>query len=299
MSVTKVTLLALAILVTCSICCTASVPTVISYQGKLTQPSGDPFPDGTYTITFSIYDVPNGGTAVWTEFNSTVQVKGGLFSVLLGSVTPIQPTVFSAPDRWFGIKVGTATEMVPRQKIASVAYAHMASTAQAVEVGAITPEMLAPGIATPPGAVQVYAGLTAPTGWLLCQGQAVSRTTYAALFAAIGTRYGAGDGSTTFNIPNLKGRVPVGGDSAEPEFNTIGETGGEKTHTLTVGEIPAHNHQEKVADRSGYTGTDGTAAGTGYTDDMHLSSYTANSTGGGGAHNNLQPYIAMHYIIKL
>ena len=66
MSVTKVTLLALAILVTCSICCTASVPTIISYQGKLTQPSGDPFADGTYSITFSIYDVPNGGTAVWT-----------------------------------------------------------------------------------------------------------------------------------------------------------------------------------------------------------------------------------------
>jgi hypothetical protein len=67
-----------------------------------------------------------------------------------------------------------------------------------------------------PGMVAAYAGSSAPSGWLLCDGTAVSRTTYSALFAAIGTSYGAGDGSTTFNLPDLRGRVPVGKPPARP-----------------------------------------------------------------------------------
>jgi microcystin-dependent protein len=65
-------------------------------------------------------------------------------------------------------------------------------------------------VTTPTGAMHMYGGTAAPAGWLLCDGSAISRTTYADLFAAIGTNYGAGDGSTTFNIPDVRGRVPVG-----------------------------------------------------------------------------------------
>jgi microcystin-dependent protein len=79
----------------------------------------------------------------------------------------------------------------------------------------------------------MFAGSTAPTGWLLCDGTAVSRTTYSDLFAITSTTYGVGDGSTTFNLPNLKGRVPVGLDTSQTEFDVLGETGGAKTHTLT------------------------------------------------------------------
>lgn len=96
----------------------------------------------------------------------------------------------------------------------------------------------------PAGIITPYAGTSIPTGWILCDGSAVSRTnpTYTRLFAAIGTAYGAGDGSTTFNLPNLKGRIPVGLDAAQVEFDTMGEAGGAKTHTLSIAEFPSHTH---------------------------------------------------------
>jgi microcystin-dependent protein len=105
----------------------------------------------------------------------------------------------------------------------------------------------------PTGAVMPFAGSTAPTGWLLCAGQAVSRTTYAALFAVLGTTFGAGDGSTTFALPGMRGRAVFGVDnmgggaanrlgagSAGGVTGTasLGATGGEQKHTLTIAECP-------------------------------------------------------------
>jgi microcystin-dependent protein len=90
--------------------------------------------------------------------------------------------------------------------------------------------------------VAIWLTASAPTGYLLCDGTAVSRTTYATLFAVISTAFGAGDGSATFNLPNLKGRVPVGLDAAQTEFDVMGETGGAKTVTLDATMMPAHTH---------------------------------------------------------
>ena len=94
------------------------------------------------------------------------------------------------------------------------------------------------GDTLPIGSITAYGKETAPANWLICDGSAVSRTAYADLFAVIGTKYGEGDGSTTFNLPNLKGRVPVGLDGSDTDFKPIGKTGGEKAHTLTVYELP-------------------------------------------------------------
>jgi len=176
----------------------------------------------------------------------------------------------------------------------------------------------------PVGMIMPFAGSVVPDGWLLCDGSAVSRTQYARLFQVIGTTYGAGDGSTTFNLPNLKGRVPVGLDTAQSEFDTLGKTGGVKSVTLTVSQMPAHDHYTVI-----YTTTDGnhshsysnanwyevsylsgsqsytfcSSAGSYYStstslNHSHTVSGTTTNTGGGQAHNNLQPYLVVNFIIK-
>lgn len=116
------------------------------------------------------------------------------------------------------------------------------------------------GALVPTGAITAFAGSTAPAGWLMCAGQAVSRSAYANLYVAIGTAYGAGNGSTTFNLPDLRGRVAFGLDNMGgtdagrlSATNTLGGTGGAQTktgttdsYTLTVADIPAHSHDGNV-----------------------------------------------------
>jgi len=97
------------------------------------------------------------------------------------------------------------------------------------------------------GLIKAYPSNTAPDGYLVCDGSAISRTIYSNLFAVIGTTFGVGDGTTTFNLPNLKGKVPMGYNSTETEFNTIGKTGGAREHTITTYELPAHNHSFESA----------------------------------------------------
>ena len=126
----------------------ADVSPMINYQGKLMQPSGAPVPDGTYNLQFAIYNVPTSGTALWSEVNPNVQVKGGLFAVLLGSISPIGQSDFSDQNRWFGVKVSTDPEMTPRQQIAWSAYAIRSSVAGTVDDGAITTGKLADGTVT-------------------------------------------------------------------------------------------------------------------------------------------------------
>lgn len=152
------------------------------------------------------------------------------------------------------------------------------------------------GDTLPIGTMLPFAGVTIPENWLLCDGRAISRTTYAQLYNVIGTRYGTGDGSTTFNLPNMKGRVPVGYDATQTEFNTTGKTGGEKKHTLTIQEMPAHNHSAKVKMNAGGFGDGYLTTASGY--DYSSSSSPIENTGGGQAHNILQPYLVQRFIIK-
>jgi microcystin-dependent protein len=95
---------------------------------------------------------------------------------------------------------------------------------------------------TPTGGLIPFAGDTAPAGFLLCDGSAVNRNIYTELFTVIGTKYGIGDGSTTFNLPDLRGRVIAGYNNSLSYYNTVGKTGGNNTHAITVSELPSHNH---------------------------------------------------------
>ena len=198
------------------------------------------------------------------------------------------------------------------------------------------------------GSIYMYAGSTAPSGFLICDGSAVSRATYSALFDAIGTTFGAGDGSTTFQLPDLSGRVAVG----RSVNRHLGSFGGEESHVLISDEMATHDHEypqhghsntisvstpilthtvsqqpaynynnpsgsqnvstSAAADRTSYGSTSATNASR--TTDLSIADHpatscsmsggvldsdpsTTDSTGSGTAHNNMQPYVVMNYII--
>lgn len=169
-------------------------------------------------------------------------------------------------------------------------------------------DFLAPGLVLP------FAGSASPAGWLLCHGQAVNRTTYAGLFEIIGTTFGAGDGSTTFNLPDLRGRAVagkdnMGGAAANRLTNTgagnpgidgsaLGATGGADRHTLTEAQMPSHVHGS--GSNNGFwvdVGGRYVANASGSVINLNNVPNTA-AAGSGQAHANAQPTIVLNYVIK-
>ncbi len=149
------------------------------------------------------------------------------------------------------------------------------------------------------GEIMMWATDTPPSGWLLCYGQAVSRSTYSDLFAVVGTTFGVGDGSTTFDLPDMRGRFPLGQDDmggtpanrvTDAQADSIGGSGGAESHTLTTAEMPSHSHGNYYRPL---------ALGGTYRNTIYPwgSAYQGASTGGGGAHNNMPPYLTLNYII--
>lgn len=136
--------------------------------------------------------------------------------------------------------------------------------------------------------------------WLKCDGSAVSRTEYSELFNAIGVSYGNGDGSTTFNLPNIKGKMIIGYDPDDDDFNAIGTTGGSKTHTQTISEMPNHTHPSPNGGKfveDGGSGTDITTA-RGVDFATRTTVAQTGATGNGQAMNIMNPYIVLNYYIK-
>lgn len=186
---------------------------------------------------------------------------------------------------------------------------------------------VAPSFLPPSGSLMPYAGTTAPSGWLLAQGQTVSRTgVTAALFAVCGILYGGGDGVTTFNLPDLRGRVVAGVDGGVGRLTTntmsgttLGSTGGSEEETLTSSQIPAHVHPNTLSDpghahtfsadegaegvgsqnisiNAGGTTTSGNSTSNNTTG---ITITNAANVGGGAGHPNVQPTIELNYIIKM
>lgn len=180
---------------------------------------------------------------------------------------------------------------------------------------------LSPGI----GEARLWTAAGDPAGgfWLVMDGRAISRTTYATYFALVGTGYGAGNGTTTFNIPNAQERVIVGTSNTQtliPQYNAlaVGNTFGEGQHALTLGELATHGHA--------FTGTNGAVSVTSTVGNICFTIQTAQAGGGAGgvttqgsvtstgsftpagtnatagsntAHNNVQPSLVLNYIVRV
>lgn len=155
------------------------------------------------------------------------------------------------------------------------------------------------GDTLPVGSIIPYTGSGTPSNWLKCNGAAISRTEYSELFYTIGTLYGNGDGSTTFNLPDLRDKFVLGSGTNY----SIGETGGEKEHTLTQNEIPQMNvnmSQTNWYDRGGLEsgGAVNRLVVAGGANAGNTSNVIGIVKGGGQAHNNMPPYLTTTFIIK-
>jgi len=139
---------------------------------------------------------------------------------------------------------------------------------------------------------------TPPPGYIWEDGQAVSRSTYAALFAVIGTTYGAGDGSTTFNLPDSRGDATADLSSSDGNFNTIGEQFGSETHTISLSELPSHNHEQYVTANSGGAGLRADYDGDGSGFASYTQGANTSAAGGGGSYPIVQPSITVRYAVK-
>ena len=306
-----------------------SQPVLRMYDGGVWQPIG------TLNASDHQWEPPIGGGAASLASASTVDLGSIPQSfVTITGTTPVTSFGTSLPTGVAKI-VKFAAAMVLTYNATSMMLPTGASiltsagdTAVVVALGGGNFEVVAyqPAAgAIPPGFGGPYYGGAVPSGWLLCSGVAVSRTTYAALFAAIGTTYGVGDGSTTFNLPDERGRVSVGKDDmggtaanrittggSGINGTTLGASGGAETHVLSSAEMPVHNHGVNETPHShtyNYENAAGVAGGSGATVSAYnavtatattavSTGITIQNTGGGGAHTNVQPLLVVNKIIK-
>lgn len=149
----------------------------------------------------------------------------------------------------------------------------------------------------PIGTLQPFLGTTAPQGYLFCEGQLLDKSKYPELYNICGNLFGESS-TTQFYLPDLRGRVIAGYDENDTSFNTIGKLLGEKSHTLTVNEMPSHNHKiygALTGENKGVTNS-GNDWGVDTTRDWNKDALT--NTGGGQAHNNIQPTLVLKWIVK-
>ena len=264
-----------------------AMPSQITFQGTLKQNGTPVNSPPAVNLQFNFVDgsggnpIPNSKTIT----KNNVTVTNGLFSVQL-DMDPSIPWQQYTP--YIRVSVGTPSsgfqQLSPDQPLTENLYS----------LGDV-----------PEGVIVAFAGSTPPPGWLICDGSPVSRTAYSGLFQAIGTTWGSGDGGTTFNLPDLRGRAPIGAGQGTGLTNrTLGdETIGEETHTLNLNEMPVHNHSASTSPGAAIVGSSAaTIAGASPGNFLPVGpsqlSVNIGNAGGGAAHNNMQPSAVTNFIVK-
>lgn len=232
------------------------------------------------------------------------KLHGYDWSALFGTNDPTAGTLLDSKIRDGSIN---AAKLQPGT-ITSNQIANQTITASQIGPGTITSNLLAAQIIdalVPVGTVVSFASSNAPaSGWLQCDGSAVSRSQYSRLFNAIGVTWGVGDGTTTFNLPDLRGRGPIGaGQSSKSDIagrslsnRTIANYGGEEIHLLSKDEMPSHSHDIGRGDRTAPDSIHG--FGSNVRSDYGIAKDAALPTGGGQAHNIMAPFAVLNFIIK-
>lgn len=295
-------------------------PPIINYQVYLSGVDQKPL-EGLHRLRFSLYHNSSAGEAFWNEIHN-VTATNGIVSVYLGTGTdpdgndpiphpPLDASFFSKGRLYLGLSVDGGPEFNIRQEFSSAPYA-------------LVSEYACNG--NPPGTVIQYAGAVPPMGWLLCDGTSVNRAQYPALFSAIGTTYGSGDGQTTFNLPDLRGRFALGrenmGEAAppgrvrDPEGKDLGAAAGRDRVSLSIAQIPTHKHNGSTdspdtssdfsnrffksgSDTTGYVIQQGGVVDVRADSNWwHSHSFETNSVGNNEEHENMPPYMTLNYLIK-
>ena len=285
----------------------------ISVQGVVRNTDGSVFPTGNYSMRFRIYTVATGGTAIWTEEQNGIRIEGGVYSVLIGKVTPLGSIPFNQ-TLYLGVSVDGGTELSPRATFTAAPAARYA--------------LRSPG-STPAGMVVAYAGPLSqvPDGWLPCDGRALKSTDFPTLYDRIGTTYGNGSAGmgagsgTNFNVPDLRAEFIRGLDRGRgvDANRTVGSFQNWATASpvnkllVTLQSVGSHTHSFtsinintgsgfSVADRAGfgignifrYPPSPNLISGAG-TAGAHT--HTVSTAGGGDAETR-PVNTAVHYFIK-
>lgn len=264
--------LVLLFLLSVSLPVAGQVPATLSYQGILMQTDGvTPLPDGEHSIQFSFYTAPSGGTALFTRTLNVATVKG-LFTCIIGDGSvdnAALPSSLGTQQLYIGLSVDEGSELEPRTRLTSAPYSF-----------AVAPNDSGPG-PVPAGGIIMWSGPVnaIPQGYRLCDG--------------------------TNGAPDLRGKFIVGYQSNDADYNAIGNTGGEKAHTLTINEMPSHNHGGSTGNRGVRIGNAYTQPGTGV-GDQQISyfqsdvnhNHSISAEGGGQSHENRPPYFVLAFIMK-